>query len=134
MRCLAFSWNVSFVHVPEPLVHTDIPCARQRCDRGAGSVGHFIGWMETGHMPRYIFRDRSYESSDRTQFIIAVVVAGDHQGSDLRPYAQVRIESQRIQHRLQPCSADLPVEILRECLEINICCMQIGSNILERLS
>jgi len=69
--------------------------------------------------------------TDRTnlslpEFILRIVVSGNDERRDLDPDAEFLIQTDRVQHRLQPRTAYVLVEIIGESLEIDVCRVEDG--------
>ncbi len=89
--------------------------------------------MECAYVPGYSFVNLLYESRNRPQFIVRVVMSGDDQGGDFYPDVQLVVQGDGIKHRLQFSAAHRAVECIGKTFQINVRRVKIGADCCQRL-
>jgi hypothetical protein len=128
----ALPGHIPLVDIPEAGVSADLARPLQRLQRRSRLVGELVRGMKTADMPGNVGIDRPDELGDLPKLRLRVIVSRNDECRDLGPDAEVVIEPDGIQDRLEPCAADLPVEAVGESLEVDVCRMEVGPDLPKR--
>ena len=79
-----------------------------------GLILKAMGRVELGYVPWNVRICIGDEASDLPEFLLRVIVIRNNKCGDLNPDLQFLVEPDRIEDWLEPCTADLPVELIGE--------------------
>ncbi len=114
--------HVTGVRIADAVLHGDVSCPRESLRRCVRFVEHAKVGMKGGE----VHRDVGAEVFDDPlchllKFLVRVVFTGNEQRRKFEPDVRFLLEiNQRIENGLQIARANLPVESLGECLEIDV--------------
>ena len=114
--------NIAGVDVVQPGIEGD-PAGQAQGRRGCGGyAGHFPVGMEGGEVQRYVRAQFArHPVGEFADFGWTVVVAGNEQGGDFQPASGFVVDvGEGVEHGLQMADAELVVEAVGECLEVDI--------------
>ena len=129
------------LHPPGKIASVDVAQSSFTADGGGAQQifgtricgrSHFVVLVKGGHVPRDVGRDVTQKGGQVPQFVVAVVEAGNEQGDDLQPHAHLVQTADGVEDRLQ-ASAELPIVMIVEALEVNLVEIDPGMDILEHL-
>src|SRR3989454_7914993 len=93
-------------------------------------VLHLVVLVEGGHVPGDAGREAGEEARDVSQLFVAVIEAGNDQGDDLEPEAQLMHHPDTVQDVLE-LAAERAVVLVSEGLQVDLVEIGKGTDILE---